>query len=145
MAWHLRPLVKSENNWSFLFISDLYIGHWNHAKIKVFLSCTLKTVWLNALKICKNVTKYDANELVKFHFNQLESLCDIMILNLWLILDSSALWQNNQKNYFNLREPVWLQAFQGKTRKGRRKGCARKNSMNDSLMLEWCNFGLAGH
>ena len=54
----------------------------------------LKIAWPNVvLKICKNVIQKDINNLAKFHVNDHKIICDLIIWNIWLYLDSSAIFQ----------------------------------------------------
>ena len=43
------------------------------------------------MEIGKNLIQYDANVFFKFHANEQNILCDAMICNLWLFLDSKIL------------------------------------------------------
>ena len=48
-------------------------------------------------QICKNLIQHDANDVTKFHFTIFKTLCNILIWNLWLFLDSSALLSEDKK------------------------------------------------
>ena len=51
-----------------LWLHLVAIGHWNLAKFQgSFLDIFFQMARRNVVKICKNLTKYDAKDLAKFH------------------------------------------------------------------------------